>query len=299
MSTKLVTTIADVKREVARARARGDRIGFIPTMGALHKGHLSLIKKALGECDYVVVSIFVNPTQFGPTEDYKKYPRTLEEDRRLCAQAGVHLIFAPKLNQMYPAGFATYVTPEESLAGCLCGKSRPGHFRGVDTVVLKLFNIVLPDAAYFGQKDFQQCVIIEQMVCDFNLDVNIRVLPTVREPDGLAISSRNSYLSSGERKQAVCLYQALEKAKELVECEGVTAAAKLKCAMRRIIMKNNLVSVDYAQIVHPQTLEPLKTIAGKAVAALAVFIGKTRLIDNIILRSRKKKGQRCSDKSSR
>jgi pantoate--beta-alanine ligase len=296
MRTRLVTRIADVKMEVARARARGEIIGFVPTMGAMHKGHLSLIKAALRECQYVVVSIFVNPAQFGPTEDYKKYPRTLEEDKRLCGEAGVHLIFAPDAKQIYPPGFATYVTPEEFLAGRLCGKSRHRHFRGVDTVVLKLFNIVMPDAAYFGQKDYQQCVIIKQMVRDLNLSVNIKVMPTVRERDGLAMSSRNSYLSPEERKQAVCLYQSLEKAKELVQDESVTDAAKLKRAMRRIIMKNNLVRIDYAQIVHPQTLEPLKKVAGEAVAALAVFVGKTRLIDNIILRSQKKKGWKCSDK---
>jgi pantoate--beta-alanine ligase len=290
MSAKLITRIADVKREVARARARGEIIGFVPTMGALHKGHLSLIKTALGECQYVVVSIFVNPAQFGPTEDYKKYPRTLERDKRLCGEAGVHLIFTPGVEEMYPPGFATYVTPEKSLSGHLCGRSRPGHFRGVDTVVLKLFNIVMPDSAYFGQKDYQQCVIIKQMVRDLNLDVNIRVMPTVRESDGLAMSSRNSYLSPEERKQAVGLYQSLKKAKELVQDESVTDAAKLKRAMRRIIMKNNLVRIDYAHIVHPQTLKPLKKVAGEAVAALAVFIGKTRLIDNIILRSQKEKG---------
>ena len=293
MSTRVLTRIADVRREVVRARARGERIGFVPTMGALHKGHLSLINRALRECQYVVVSIFVNPTQFGQGEDYRKYPRTLARDRRLCSEAGIHLIFAPKVDQMYPPDFATYVVPQKSLAGCLCGKSRPGHFRGVDTVVLKLFNIVMPDVAYFGQKDYQQSVVIRRMVGDLNLNVNIRVLPTERARDGLAVSSRNSYLSPAERKQAVCLYQALQKARELVEKECVTDAAKVRQAMRRIIAKNNLATIDYVEIVHPQTLEPLKTVSGEAVAALAVFVGKTRLIDNIIIRFRKGRGYRC------
>jgi len=293
MTTRLVTRIADVKREVARARARGDKIGFVPTMGALHSGHFSLMKCALKECRYVVVSIFVNPTQFGPKEDYRKYPRTLGEDRRLCSEAGVHLIFAPKVNEMYPSGFATYVTPEKFLAGRLCGESRPEHFRGVDTVVLKLFNIAMPDAAYFGQKDYQQSVIIRRMVCDLNLNVRIRVLPTVREKDGLAVSSRNRYLSSGESKQAVCLYLALQRARELAQKEGVTDAAKLKDAMRRVIAKYDLAKINYADIVHPQTLESVKTVSGEAVATLAVFVGGTRLIDNIVLSPRKEKGKRC------
>ena len=280
---KVVRKVSALRREVARARARGARIGFVPTMGALHEGHLSLILRARRETGYVVVSIFVNPTQFGPAEDYDCYPRTFASDRRAAAQAGVDLIFAPTAAEMYPEGFATYVEVTGGLTAGLCGRSRPGFFRGVATVVTKLLNQVRPDVAYFGQKDPQQAVVVRRLVRDLDLPVRIVVCPIVREPDGLALSSRNRHLSPAERGQATVLYQALRRAEELFAA-GVRETARLKRSLRAVIRRAPAARIDYLEVVDAETLEPLRVVDRPALVALAVFIGKTRLIDNTVLR---------------
>lgn len=280
---KVVRTVSALRREVARARAQGARIGFVPTMGALHEGHLSLIRRARRETDYVVVSIFVNPTQFGSGEDYDRYPRTFADDRRAAAEAGTDLIFAPTVSEMYPEGFSTYVEVTGGLTAGLCGRSRPGFFRGVATVVTKLFNQVQPDVAYFGQKDPQQAVVVKRMVRDLDLPVRIVVCPIVREPDGLALSSRNRYLSPEERRQATVLYQALRRAEELFAA-GVRETARLKRSLRAVIRKAPAARIDYVEVVDAETMEPLRVIDRPAMVALAVFIGQTRLIDNTVLR---------------
>ena len=279
----LTKTVSEVREIVGAARARGGKIGLVPTMGALHEGHISLVKRAREDCGFVIVSIFVNPAQFGPGEDLDKYPRELDGDMKLCDDAGADLVFAPPAAQIYPAGFATCVEPDDSLSKKLCGASRPGHFRGVDTVVLKLLNICAPDAAYFGQKDYQQSVIIRRMVADLNLDVEVVVCPTVREKDGMALSSRNRYLNPRERAQATCLYQALLAAKEAVENEKITDAGLVKSRMADIIGRAPDARIDYVEIVDPDSLEALDKLAGEVVAVLAVFLGPARLIDNMIL----------------
>ncbi len=280
---QLVTTIAGIREKIAAARAAGKNVGLVPTMGALHEGHISLVREARKECGCVVVSIFVNPAQFGAGEDFDKYPRPLEKDVQLCDEAGADLIFAPSAGEMYPEGFATFVEPDKPLAAKLCGAGRPGHFRGVDTVVLKLLNICTPDAAYFGQKDYQQSVVIRRMVADLNLGTQVVVCATVREKDGLAMSSRNAYLNPQERTQAVCLYEALLDAKTAIETEKITDAALVKKRMADIIDKVPAARIDYIEIVDPESLAPLEELSGKVVAVLAVFLGPARLIDNMIL----------------
>jgi pantoate--beta-alanine ligase len=282
---KLATTITAVREKIAAARAAGKRIGLVPTMGALHEGHLSLIRHARKDCGCVVVSIFVNPAQFARGEDLEKYPRDLDKDMKLCGDADADIIFAPAGDEMYPAEFATYVNPDDSLAGKLCGAARPGHFRGVDTVVLKLFNICTPDAAYFGQKDYQQSVIIRRMAVDLDLDIEIVVCPTVREEDGLAMSSRNFYLNREQRAQATCLYKALLAAKNAVKDEKIANATLVKSRMLNIISQASEARVDYVEIVDPESLEPLKELKGQVVAVLAVYVGPARLIDNMILQA--------------
>jgi pantoate--beta-alanine ligase len=279
--TPVVTTIAEVRGAVAAARARGLRIGFVPTMGALHEGHAALLRAAKAASDFVVVSIFVNPTQFGPKEDFAKYPRTLEADRKLCADAGADLIFAPAVEEMYPANSLTFVEVGK-LGDHLCGASRPGHFRGVCTVVLKLFNIVRPDAAHFGAKDYQQARVLSQMVRDLNVPVEMRVEPTVREPDGLALSSRNRYLTPAERAVAPRIYQALQAVRAKARA-GETDAAELEAALRADLEAIPGARVDYASVVGAEALQPLAALDRPAVAAVAVFLGATRLIDNLLL----------------
>lgn len=278
---EVIHTIDEMKARTRAHRARGERIGFVPTMGALHDGHLSLVRAARQQCDIVVVSIFVNPTQFGPQEDYDRYPRDLAGDVNALTAEGVDYVFAPTVEEMYPPGFATYVEVE-GLSERLCGRSRPGHFRGVATVVMKLLAIVAPHRAYFGQKDAQQAVIIKRMVRDLNLDPEIIVCPIVREKDGLAMSSRNRYLSPDERKAATVLYRALRRAQELIEA-GETDAATILQAMRDILAAEPRARVDYVEIVHPQTLDSLSTIADECLIALAVYIGSARLIDNMLI----------------
>jgi pantoate--beta-alanine ligase len=250
-------------------------------MGALHEGHLSLVRAARASCDVVAASIFVNPTQFGPNEDLAKYPRSFDRDRELLEREGVELLFAPAVEEMYPAGTVTWVTVE-SLSDKLDGRSRPGHFRGVTTVIAKLFHVVEPDAAFFGQKDAAQVAIIRRMVRDLNLSVEIVVCPIVREPDGLAMSSRNTYLNPEQRKRALILHRSLMHIQKLAE-SGEREAAKLVAAGREEFAQDTFVRLDYLEIVHPYTLDPVKDISAGALVALAALVGSTRLIDNLFL----------------
>jgi pantoate--beta-alanine ligase len=269
----------ETRDRVRKWQREGLSVGFVPTMGALHEGHLSLVRASVSECDRTVVSVFVNPAQFSPTEDLSRYPRRLEADSALVAGAGADLLFAPTDELMYPPDFCTYVVPER-LTERLCGAFRPGHFRGVATVVAKLFNIVPADRAFFGRKDYQQCVVIRQMVADLNFPVVIRVMPTVRERDGLAMSSRNEYLSPAERVHAVCLYNALMEARRLFE-RGETSANVLIERMREVIARYPDAQPQYIEIIHPCTLEPVGAVFEGAIGALAVFVGGVRLIDNM------------------
>ena len=253
-------------------------------MGYLHEGHLSLMRRARPQCDILVVSIFVNPTQFGPNEDFERYPRDFERDERLCREVGVDVVFYPTADAMYPRPYLTYVHVEK-LSETMCGASRPGHFRGVTTVVTKLFNIVQPHIAVFGQKDYQQSLIIRQMVRDLNFDVEIDVAPIVREADGLAMSSRNKYLSPEERQQALVLYRSLTRAEELIR-EGERNVDTLLQAMKTVISEAPDARIDYIAIVDAETLEPLSTVRHNTVIALAVYIGTTRLIDNTWIREK-------------
>ncbi|HXI75134.1 MAG TPA: pantoate--beta-alanine ligase [Pyrinomonadaceae bacterium] len=270
------------ERDGTAGRADNHVIGFIPTMGALHEGHISLIRRARTECSRVYASIFLNPTQFGPDEDLSKYPRTFAADVEKLTAAGVDVLFAPDAKGIYPAEFRTYVTVE-GLSDRLEGQSRPGHFRGVATVVLKLFEIVQPHFAFFGRKDAQQVRILQQMTSDLNLNTEIVVCPIVREADGLALSSRNAYLNSEERRAATVLYRSLSEAQTEVNA-GIRDALQLKTAIRRILSSESLARVDYAEIVDTGTLEPVVRIDARSVyALLAVHVGKTRLIDNLLI----------------
>lgn len=263
------------------ARRAGKRLGLVPTMGALHEGHLSLVRAARAASDVVAVSIFVNPTQFGPTEDLAKYPRSFERDCELLDREGVNFIFAPSVEEMYPAGVVTWVTVEE-LSGKLDGRSRPGHFRGVTTVVSKLFHIAEPDAAFFGQKDAAQVAIIRRMVRDQNFGVEITVCPIVREPDGLAMSSRNAYLNAEQRKQALILHRSLMRIEELRR-KGESNTGRLIAAGREEFATETDVRLDYFEIVNPETLDPVKNVHDGALVAVAAYVGTTRLIDNLVL----------------
>ncbi len=274
--------VKSVRKQTALARKKGKTIGFVPTMGYLHEGHVSLISKARAETDFVVVSIFVNPIQFGPKEDLKKYPRDFKRDSRICRENKVDLIFVPFSESIYGKDFCTYVKVEK-MSETLCGLSRPEHFKGVTTVVAKLFNIVNPDVAYFGQKDAQQALIIKQMVKDLNMPVSIRTLPIIRDKDGLAMSSRNAYLSADQRKQALSIYDSLRLARRMNR-KGIKDAAKIKRAVKTRIKKEKDTDIDYVDIVDPLSLERASRISGRSLLAIAVKIGRTRLIDNIILR---------------
>lgn len=270
-----------MRAESRAIRGAGKRLGFVPTMGALHEGHLSLVRAARSSSDLVAASIFVNPTQFGANEDLAKYPRSFERDRELLQGERVELLFAPSVEEMYPAGAVTWVTVE-GLSDKLDGRSRPGHFRGVTTVVAKLFHVVQPDAAFFGQKDAAQVAIIRRMVGDLNLPVEIVVCPIVRAADGLAMSSRNAYLDPDERKRALVLQRSLLRAEHLAET-GERNAARLVAAGREEIDKESSVRLDYFEIVNPDTLDPLEDISGGGLVAVAAVVGGTRLIDNILL----------------
>jgi pantoate--beta-alanine ligase len=279
--TRIIETISGIQAYVAACRKQGKKVGFVPTMGAFHEGHLTLMREARRNNGAVIVSIFVNPIQFTAGEDYDRYPRRLEQDTKMADSEGVDVIFCPSVAEMYPKGFDTYVD-QEDLPEKLCGEFRVGHFRGVMTIVTKLFNIVKPDTAYFGQKDYQQSLIIRRTVTDLNLDVTVKVLPTVREEDGVAMSSRNLYLGPKQRKDAGCLIQSLRLAEDLVN-NGESSAAHVSAEMRRLIRKVKGTRVEYIAIVNSDTLEPVKEIKGKTLIALAIRIGKARLIDNIIV----------------
>jgi len=298
---QIVKSVAAMQRLAKKWRRAGTRIGFVPTMGYLHAGHLSLVKRArqaVGKNGIVVVSIYVNPTQFGPKEDLSKYPRDLKRDLKLCRAAGVDAVFTPGDAEMYregrrvgvptirdggtpslPSNFSTYVV-EEKLSQTMEGASRPTHFRGVTTIVAKLFNIVLPDVAVFGQKDFQQAAIIKRMVADLNFPVKIIVAPTLREKDGLAMSSRNKYLTGDLRRQATVLWRAIQTAQAVVKKSGTVSAAKLKADLKKLIESEPDAKLDYVEFFEPETLLPVSIAARGTQMALAVFVGKTRLIDN-------------------
>jgi pantoate--beta-alanine ligase len=278
---KLVHTVGDLRRVLAGVRREGQSIGLVPTMGALHEGHLSLVRASQAENDYTVVTVFVNPTQFGPNEDLAKYPRTLRADLEVLGKLGVPLVFAPPGEEVYRQGHATWVEVE-SVAGRWEGKFRPGHFRGVTTVVLKLFNMVGADVAYFGQKDYQQFQVIRRMVEELDVPIELRVCPTVREPDGLAKSSRNVYLDGDARQRALVLWKSLSLARELVE-QGERDAETIADRMRQGILSTPGAEIDYVALADPDTLEPVSTIAAKTVALVAVRIDNTRLIDNCLL----------------
>ncbi len=275
---KVVTTVAETRSIVKEWKKQGLTVGLVPTMGFLHQGHGSLIERARKENDRVVVSVFVNPTQFGPNEDLESYPRDLERDKALCQEKGADLIFHPEASEVYvdPKAYVNI----EGLSDNLCGKTRPIHFKGVCTVVSKLFNIVTPDRAYFGEKDAQQLAIIKKMVKDLNFDIEIQGCPIVREDDGLAVSSRNTYLSPEERKAALCLSQAVNLGKEKIKA-GMKAA-DLTGEMKALIEKEPLAKIDYVEAVDALTIQPVDTIAGEVLVAMAVYIGKTRLIDNFM-----------------
>lgn len=277
----LFEEIAKLQTYLDEIRNEENTIGFIPTMGFLHEGHLSLINKAVSENDIVVVSIFVNPAQFGPNEDYEEYPRDLKKDMELSKKAGANIIFAPKVKEMYPRGFNTYIEVQE-ITDILCGVSRPSHFKGVTTVVTKLFNIVKPDKAYFGQKDAQQSIVIQKMVQDLNFDIDIEVCPIIREPDGLAKSSRNIYLNADERNQAIILSQSLLSAKDLINT-GEKNVELVKELIKKMINSKPLANIDYIEILDCNNLNEIQVIEGKVLIALAVKFGNTRLLDNIIL----------------
>ena len=267
-----------------QARAEGRPAGFVPTMGALHAGHMSLVRAAMAECQPVTASIFVNPTQFGPSEDFRKYPRTMETDGKQLEEAGVNYLFAPETTEMYPPGFHTWVNVE-GLSDRLDGRSRPGHFRGVTTVVLKLLEIVQPQKAFFGRKDAQQARLIQQMARDLHLDTEIVVCPIVREPDGLAMSSRNAYLNPAERRAATSLHRALDGAQRAIE-RGERDTLRLIAAMREVIRAEPLIEPDYIEVVDADTLEPVTRLRRTCLALLAMRIGTTRLIDNLLIEER-------------
>jgi pantoate--beta-alanine ligase len=276
---QIITTIPEMQSLADSLRQQGKTIGFVPTMGCLHEGHLSLIRRARQESDTVIVSIFVNPTQFGPREDFDRYPRDDEGDRVKCGSAGVDILFMPAAAEMYPEKPSVFVTVE-GLPDILEGAARPGHFRGVSTVVSKLFHIVKPHTAYFGQKDYQQCVVVKRMVKGLNMDVKIAVLPTVREQDGLALSSRNSYLTAEERRAAAAIYRALSSAEQLVKA-GVKEPEKLKNKMQAVLREERGISIDYIEVVDCESLAPRAVVQDNMVLLVAVRLGRARLIDNL------------------
>ncbi|AFV12839.1 pantothenate synthetase PanC [Thermacetogenium phaeum DSM 12270] len=282
---EVITRVAAMQELCLHLKRSGKSIGLVPTMGYLHEGHLSLIRAARGENDIVVMSNFVNPLQFGPKEDFATYPRDPERDNRLAEAAGVDYVFAPSGAEMYPEGYSTFVEVKGDIAEKMCGRSRPGHFRGVTTVVLKLFLITQPDRAYFGQKDAQQAVIIKKMVADLNIPVRIVTCPIIREADGLALSSRNTYLSPEERKQALALPRALSAGKEMI-LKGETDPRRVRQEILRVLESSPGIRVDYVEVVGGEDLAELGELKGRVLLAAAVYVGKTRLIDNIDLEVR-------------
>ena len=280
MNTQLLDSIAQMRDRVAQARRAGLRVGLVPTMGALHAGHARLIERARQDCECVVVSIFVNPLQFDREGDLDRYPRTLEADLELCAARGVDAVFAPAVSEMYPSP-PSCVVEVDRIADYLCGQHRPGHFRGVATVVMKLFQIVQPDRAYFGEKDAQQLAVIRHLVRDFNVPVSIEAIATVRDPDGLAMSSRNQRLDPGERQLATFLYKALSEARQHIS-RGVHDAAAVKKAAGAQIPREDRLRLEYLEIVDPEEMQPVERIEGPVLVAGALWVGSTRLIDNLL-----------------
>lgn len=278
---RVISDPGEMQRLSLGEKGQGRRVGLVATMGYFHEGHLSLMRRARKECGLVVVSLFVNPLQFGPQEDFERYPRDFARDSALAEEVGVDVLFCPEARAMYPPGYATYVEVT-GLTDCLCGRSRPGHFRGVTTVVAKLFNIVQPDAAYFGQKDYQQALVISRMSRDLAWPLEVVICPTVREPDGLAASSRNVYLSEEERRQAICLFEALEAGRRAVAA-GERRAREVERIMVEVIRQRPLARIDYAEVRRAEDLAPLEELSGRVVLALAVWIGRTRLIDNAVV----------------
>ena len=279
---KIVKSVSETQSLIKAIKRQGKTIGFVPTLGYLHEGHLSLMRRASKDCDVSVISIFVNPTQFGPYEDFKKYPRDLKRDENLARSTGVDIVFCPSVKEMYPNDYLTNVNVEK-ITDVLCGDSRLGHFKGVTTVVAKLFNIVQPDIVYFGQKDAQQTRVIQQMIKDLNIPIKIKSLPIVREKDGLAMSSRNKYLSSKERRDALVLLQSLRKARTLIK-KGKISSSIITSMIRKMISTKKSAKIDYVVCVDFKTFKPVKRIRRNALIALAVWVGKTRLIDNIIIK---------------
>ncbi len=277
-----IKTIRDMQALSRKLKGEGKSIGFVPTMGALHEGHLSLVRRSKDENDITVVSIFVNPTQFGPNEDFQKYPRDKEGDLDKLSVLKVDAVFLPEDSEMYPEGYSISINIG-AIGGILCGLSRPGHFNGVATVVAKLFNIVMPDRAYFGQKDFQQTVVIKKLVKELNFNTEIVVCPIVREFDDLAMSSRNTYLNQKERKAALILYKALKRGEEIILSHSIDSASSVKKEMEKLINSEPLADIDYIDIVGTQNLETIRQITTPLVICMAVKIGNTRLIDNIIV----------------
>ncbi|MBI5415394.1 MAG: pantoate--beta-alanine ligase [Candidatus Omnitrophica bacterium] len=280
---RVVRSIRTMQRLVSQAKRSGKRVGFVPTMGALHDGHRSLLRRCRRENDLAVLSIFVNPKQFGLREDFAKYPRREHDDKKLAKKEKVDIMFVPSVKEMYPEGYLTYIEVEK-MTQFLCGRSRPGHFKGVTTVVGKLLNIVTPDVLYLGQKDAQQAAVLKRMARDLNFPVAVRVCPTVREADGLAMSSRNQYLPAGQRREAAVLYRALREARQGVAA-GNRSSAGIAGGIRSRIGRESSGRIDYIECVDADTILPLKRIQGKTIIALAVWFGKTRLIDNIIVRT--------------
>lgn len=278
---KTITGTEEMHEAVLEEKSHGRSIGFVPTMGFIHEGHLSLVRESVRRADVTVVSIYVNPTQFEPKEDFKQYPRDIHRDTELLKAEGVDYLFLPDNKEIYPEGYKTYVEVHD-LQDKLCGRSRPGHFRGVCTVVLKLFNTVNPDMAFFGQKDAQQAIILKRMAQDLDLGVKIEVVPIVREEDGLALSSRNSYLDQEERRAALVLSKSMEEARVMVQ-NGERDSGQIIDRMKEMIGREPLAKIDYVEIVDMENLDPAQKIENKALAALAVFVGKVRLIDNAIL----------------
>jgi len=278
---KVIDSVARMATLARILRKEGKTIALVPTMGYLHEGHLTLAKTAKKHTDVVVMSIFVNPAQFGPNEDFEKYPRDPKRDEELARTAGVDVLFYPSVKEMYPGGYSTYVNVE-GLSDVLCGASRPGHFRGVATVVAKLFGIVKPDITYFGQKDAQQLIIIRKMAQDLNMGIEIKSIPTVREAGGLAMSSRNSYLSEDQKEEALALFRSLEKAESLIR-QGEKDSKKIIAAIKNMIKDKPSIKIDYVSIVDTKTLKDADTISGEVLIAVAALSGETRLIDNIIV----------------
>lgn len=276
-----IRKIKQLRSSLNSIKAKGKTVGFVPTMGCLHQGHLSLIERAREDNDFVVVSVFVNPAQFGPEEDYRKYPRNFKQDQKIAGREGVDVIFFPSAQEMYSKDHSVYVDVD-GINNILCGVSRAGHFRGVATIVTKLLNIIRPDISYFGQKDFQQALLIKKVVKDLNLPIKIKVLPTVREKDGLAMSSRNSYLNAREREDALILYESLKQAKRMI-ASGTANTAVIKSKIKKLISAKKSAGIDYIAIVDSKTLIEIEKVKKNMAVLLAVWIGKTRLIDNLVV----------------